>query len=180
MALVLLVGGAQASAPSPSVSVVEPDAGPPVEFPVLDLNASVLDLSLVTGPVDGAVTDAVAPDEQVFTASADVFFEFDSADLSARAVDELARISGEITAVQLATVQVVGHTDAGGTPEYNLDLSQRRADAVRAALAPQLDDATVTADGVGERQPVAPETVDGEDDPEGRAANRRVEIAATR
>lgn len=177
-ALALPAAAAAAATPSPSVTVVEPDAGPAVDLPALDLDAPRLDLFLVTGPVDGAVTDAVAPEEQVFTASADVFFAFDSADLSERARQELARIAEQIQAAGLTSVRIVGHTDAVGDDAYNLDLSSRRAEAVRAFLAEQLPDASFTAEGVGEAQPVAPETIDGQDNPEGRAANRRVEIRA--
>lgn len=177
-AVLLLPVGAAEAATTPSVTVVEPDAGPPVDFPVLDLDAPRLDLFLVTGPADGAVTDAVAPEAQVFTASADVFFAFDSADLSPRAREELARIAQQIDEAGLASVRIVGHTDAVGDDAYNLELSRRRAEAVRAFLAQALPGASLAAEGVGEAQPVAPETVDGQDNPEGRAANRRVEIRA--
>lgn len=173
-----LSGPAVAATPEPSVTVVEPEAGPPVEAPVLDLTDEPLDLALVTGPADGAVIDAVAPEEQVFTASADVFFAFDSADLSDRAREELARIAQQVDEAGLRTVSVVGHTDAVGDDAYNLDLSRQRAEAVRVVLADALADATITAEGVGEAQPLAPETVDGQDNPDGRAANRRVEIRA--
>lgn len=176
--VVPLSGAARAATPEPGVTVVEPEAGPAVEAPVLDLVAEPLDLALVTGPADGAVTDAVAPEEQVFTAAADVFFAFDSATLSDRAREELARIAQQVDEAGLRTISVVGHTDAIGDDAYNLDLSKQRAEAVRAVLTEALPSATVTAEGVGEAQPVAPETVDGQDNPDGRAANRRVEIRA--
>jgi OOP family OmpA-OmpF porin len=60
-------------------------------------------------------------------------------------------------------------------------LSQRRAAAVRDALAPQLPGVDLTVAGRGEADPVAPNTrPDGSDDPVGRAANRRVTLTTTR
>jgi len=185
----LLTTLASAATPTPerTVLVIEPDAGPPVDLPVLPLELPVLplelprlDLFLVTGPVDGAVSDAVAPDEQVFTAAADVFFAFGQAELSERARTELNRVATLISAAGLRAVEVVGHTDAVGSDADNLALSGRRAEAVRAVLAERLPGATLTARGVGEAEPVAPEQVNGADNPDGRAANRRVEIRAVR
>lgn len=178
--LVTTLASAATPTPERTVLVIEPDAGPPVDLPVLPLELPRLDLFLVTGPVDGAVSDAVAPDEQVFTAAADVFFAFGQAELSERARTELDRVATLISEAGLRAVEVVGHTDAVGSDADNLALSGRRAEAVRAVLAERLPGATLTARGVGEAEPVAPEQVNGADNPDGRAANRRVEIRAVR
>jgi OOP family OmpA-OmpF porin len=70
---------------------------------------------------------------------------------------------------------VQGFTDSIGTEEYNLGLSQRRADAVRNYLVEKgVDPKIITAKGYGESNPVA-----SNDTKEGRALNRRVEFAAT-
>jgi outer membrane protein OmpA-like peptidoglycan-associated protein len=67
---------------------------------------------------------------------------------------------------------VEGHTDSQGTDAHNLDLSQRRAESVRAALLARGYDASrVQAVGIGEARPVADNNT-----AEGRANNRRVEI----
>lgn len=67
---------------------------------------------------------------------------------------------------------IEGHTDNVGGPAYNLDLSRRRAVAVREALTAQrIAPARLSADGFGLTRPVAANTT-----PEGRAANRRVEL----
>ncbi len=69
-------------------------------------------------------------------------------------------------------VIVKGYTDSRGTEEYNLQLSQRRADAVKNYLvAKQVSAARITAVGFGESFPVA-----SNDTVEGRQRNRRVEI----
>ena len=70
---------------------------------------------------------------------------------------------------------IVGHTDNQGSLDYNIDLSTRRADAVRNYLMGEhgIDGGTMRAAGVGFLAPVA--TNSSED---GRSQNRRVEIVA--
>ncbi len=73
------------------------------------------------------------------------------------------------------TVEIQGHTDSTGSAEYNLKLSQRRAEAVKAELIRHgIDSARLTTKGYGESMPVAPN-----DTPEGRAQNRRVTYKRT-
>ena len=69
-------------------------------------------------------------------------------------------------------VDVVGHTDSAGTPDYNLDLSHRRAVSVARYLARQgVEARRVRVDGQGERQPIVSNATPAE-----RAQNRRIEI----
>ena len=70
-------------------------------------------------------------------------------------------------------VQIVGHTDAAGDDAANLDLSKRRAAAVKALLVSEfkIDAARLDTDGKGETQPL-----DTNDTPAGKANNRRVEF----
>lgn len=71
-----------------------------------------------------------------------------------------------------------GHTDSRGHDGDNLVTSRRRAEAVRDYLARQgVDPERMTVIALGETRPVAPNaTLQGEDSPQGRAKNRRVEI----
>jgi OOP family OmpA-OmpF porin len=64
-----------------------------------------------------------------------------------------------------------GHTDSRGSDQYNLSLSQRRADAVKAKLVEDygIPGARVSAVGYGESRPIATNNTDS-----GRARNRRV------
>jgi outer membrane protein OmpA-like peptidoglycan-associated protein len=71
-----------------------------------------------------------------------------------------------------AQIVVEGHTDSRGSESYNLDLSARRAQAVRRFLVSQgVDESRIRAEGLGFTQPVADNKT-----AEGRANNRRVEI----
>jgi outer membrane protein OmpA-like peptidoglycan-associated protein len=85
-------------------------------------------------------------------------------------LQEIARLLRDNPQLNL---HVVGHTDNQGAPEYNLDLSRRRAATVVAALAAQYGIAAGRLDsfGCGPYAPAAPN-----DNDEGRARNRRVEL----
>jgi OOP family OmpA-OmpF porin len=84
--------------------------------------------------------------------------------------DEIAKLLQE-----KPELKIVGHTDNKGTPEYNLDLSSRRAANVVVALTGSYGIAAdrLTSEGAGLTQPIA-----SNDTEEGRAKNRRVELVA--
>ena len=63
-----------------------------------------------------------------------VFFDWDRADLTARAREIIAEAASNAGRVQATRIEVAGHADRSGTPAYNQRLSQRRADAVAAEL----------------------------------------------
>src|SRR6184192_172557 len=77
------------------------------------------------GPL-GSGTKLRMPDDQLF--------EYDSATLQSSAIDQLQKLGTLIQRNPKATFTVEGYTDSFGTPEYNLDLSQRRADSVKQYL----------------------------------------------
>ncbi|MGB2675539.1 MAG: OmpA family protein [Candidatus Acidiferrum sp.] len=102
----------------------------------------------------------------------DVLFDTGSHTLKAGAREKLAKISGILLAHPGLTLQIEGHTDSVGSDEFNQQLSERRADAVRDFLAEQgVPVSSITARGFGKTQPVATN-----DTPEGRQRNRRVEL----
>ncbi len=70
-------------------------------------------------------------------------------------------------------LQIEGHTDSTGNADHNLDLSRRRAEAVKGVLVSQftVDAARLTTTGLGSTKPI-----DSNDTPTGRAQNRRVEF----
>ncbi len=115
-----------------------------------------------------------------YTLSADILFDFDKATLRPKAATALKAMSADVRRRFSDPLFVVdGYTDSKGSDAYNMKLSVRRADAVKAFLTEKeaFSSDAVETEGRGEANPVAPnETPSGEDDPEGRQKNRRVEI----
>lgn len=113
----------------------------------------------------------------VITLDDAILFDFDKSDIRADAAGVLDTLSGALGQVPDAeAVEILGHTDAKGDDDYNLALSERRAQAVLEALRQRGVALPATAMGFGESQPVAPNEWDGQDNPAGRQRNRRVEI----
>ncbi|MBL6455343.1 OmpA family protein [Belnapia sp. T6] len=101
-----------------------------------------------------------------------VFFDWDRADLTDRARQIIGEAASAVRRVQSTRIEVAGHADRSGTPQYNQRLSERRAQAVAAELVRQgvsRNEIAVTA--FGESRPLVP-TADGVREPQ----NRRVEI----
>ena len=89
-----------------------------------------------------------------------------------RVIDQLGSFMGKYSD---AKITVEGHTDSMGSDSMNMDLSQRRADSVRAAVTSRgVDGTRIVARGMGESLPVASNA-----DAAGRQQNRRVEIVFT-
>ncbi len=92
--------------------------------------------------------------------------------LSARARDEVGRVAAVLAQFPEHSIIVEGHTDAVGQELANQRLSELRAESVRAAIiAEGISPQRVQGFGLGQGRPVA-----GNDTPQGRAMNRRVEI----
>ena len=117
-----------------------------------------------------------APTAQADVAKYLVFFDWDKATLTPEARRIIATAAEEYKRTGAAKIVATGHTDLSGTPQYNLKLSERRADAVKAELVRLGVPATViTTIGKGEEDPLVP-TKDGVRE----AQNRRVEIVIPR
>lgn len=103
---------------------------------------------------------------------ADVLFETGKYALSQDAQLKLAKLSGIIQAHPGLTLAIEGHTDTTGSADFNMTLSQHRADSVREFLIKQgLAVDTITSKGMGQDNPVADNSTAA-----GRKLNRRVEI----
>ncbi len=114
--------------------------------------------------------------------SGDVLFDFDKWEIKKAAEKTLYKLVKAINGLNVKEVLIEGYTDSKGSESYNLTLSKRRAEAVRAWLIEKgkLKDLKIITKGYGEAHPVAPNTnPDGSDNPTGRALNRRVEIYIT-
>lgn len=107
-----------------------------------------------------------------FTASDRLLFGSDEAALTAAARDAVARIGRLLATLDIPRIRVDGHTDNTGSAAHNLSLSQRRADAVAAALIEAgVRGERVHTRGLGSTLPVAANDTAG-----GRQQNRRVVI----
>lgn len=111
-----------------------------------------------------------------FTIRLEVLFATNSATINPSSYPELDRTVTFLRETSPSATGVIeGHTDSQGADAYNLQLSQRRADAVRKYLVDAgVPASRLTAQGLGETQPVADNTT-----AEGRAQNRRVVLRRT-
>ena len=105
----------------------------------------------------------------------DVLFDTGKADLQPVARERLAKVAGILIAYPDIRVEIDGYTDSTGSLEFNQQLSQQRADAVRNYLASQgVNSSAIRTQGFGPSQPIA-----SNDTPSGRQQNRRVELVVS-
>jgi outer membrane protein OmpA-like peptidoglycan-associated protein len=110
--------------------------------------------------------------EQMLTATfkSDVFFDVNSSTIKPGGYAELDRVANVLAQYPQTMIRVEGHTDQTGSEQYNLQLSERRANAVKNALTQKgIDAARITPVGMGECCPVSSDN----------AANRRVSMVLT-
>jgi len=101
-----------------------------------------------------------------------IFFEFGKATLLPESFPELDRTIRFLTDQPTVEIEIAGHTDSKGSDEFNMKLSQSRAESVMDYIvAGGIGQNRIVAKGYGETRPVAFNTTD-----EGRAMNRRVEF----
>jgi outer membrane protein OmpA-like peptidoglycan-associated protein len=102
----------------------------------------------------------------------DVLFRSGSFELLPGARERLAKVSGIVLAYPTLHVGIEGHTDSIGSDDYNQQLSEHRAQAVRDYFVQQgINSGAVEARGYGKNEPIA-----SNDTAEGRQQNRRVEL----
>lgn len=107
-----------------------------------------------------------------------LYFEFDASSVTPRGNRQLAIIADILSQGSERVIRINGHADALGTDEYNAELSNRRADAIRRALISMgVSPSQVVTEGFGESKPRRPNfNEDGTDNPSGRSQNRRAEV----
>lgn len=156
-----------------SAGVIRDPRARPV-YAVTIVEAAPMEANIVEGPrlvAAGEFDAAFAADGRI--AVYGITFDFDSDVLRPEAAPQIAELAAVLREAPGLRVIVVGHTDGIGAFDYNLSLSQRRAQAVIESLARDhgVDPTRMTAAGAGMAAPVATNRTD-----EGRALNRRVEI----
>lgn len=122
--------------------------------------------------LDGATVERVGEGIKVTFASG-ILFDVNKSDLRPTAQENISKLAEVLNKYPDTNILIEGHTDSDGTEEYNQKLSERRAASVSYFLAQQsVTSSRVTTMGYGELQPVADNS-----NPEGKQANRRVEVA---
>ena len=102
-----------------------------------------------------------------------ILFDVNSATIKPESYGTLKEMANVLNEYADLKVKIIGHTDADGKDDANLDLSKRRAASVKAALAKEfgIDENRMETDGKGESEPI-----DKNDNSAGKANNRRVEF----
>ncbi|MFA6923737.1 MAG: OmpA family protein [Bacteroidales bacterium] len=107
-----------------------------------------------------------------------IYFEFDKATLTAESMEELNYLVSILKKLPNAIVEIAAYSDSIGDEQYNLILSQNRANSVVQYLVDKgISEKLLIPKGCGKTNPLAPNTnIDGTDNPQGRQQNRRVEF----
>ncbi|MCP4044680.1 MAG: OmpA family protein, partial [Gammaproteobacteria bacterium] len=143
----------------------------------IDLGKDQYFLEIYAGPVTDTITSTVVTPplllKKTISLESDVVFEFDKADIKAEASDDLKKVAKVLNEVDFfSEILIVGHTCDMGSDDYNLGLSERRANSVRDFLQNAgLKDVQIRTEGHGEREPRV-----ANDSSANRSRNRRVDI----
>ena len=121
-------------------------------------------------------TDAGTAQQQALAAlktRSVIYFEYDSSEIRSEYLDVVAAHAAYLVKYPTTKVRLEGHTDERGSREYNIGLGERRAQAVRRALASQgVADTQIAPVSYGEERPAVPGS-----DEAAYSQNRRVELA---
>ena len=107
-----------------------------------------------------------------------IFYDYKSSDVNAMAAKELDKLALILKKNKGVNIELTSHTDSKGSNDYNMRLSHERAQKAREYILEKgINSNRITAKGLGETMPVAPnENPNGTDNPAGRAKNRRTEF----
>lgn len=109
-----------------------------------------------------------------------ILYDYDKASLRPESAASLQKLVALMKDNPSVDIQIYSYTDSKGTAGYNQQLSQERAESVVAYLEQQgIAGSRMTAKGMGSSDPIAPNKVDGKDNPTGRQQNRRTAFKIT-
>lgn len=140
-----------------------------------DLAVSQQETKLKNEQLAAALAKLAAKEEErglVITLSGSVLFASNESVLMPAAQNKLNEVADALLATKERKLTIEGHTDSQGSSSHNMDLAQRRAEAVRSYIVSRgYPGNMIVAQGIGEGRPIA-----DNNSAEGRANNRRVEI----
>jgi OmpA-OmpF porin, OOP family len=152
-----------------------------VEFPPIDnveIDTSFLGAGASMGYRMVRFAESTPDFSQVISSSGryvthGILFDTDSDKIKPESAAVIKMIARGLETSPALKMCIEGHTDSVGNPDHNMDLSKRRAEAVKTVLVGQfnVDASRLTTQGMGATKPV-----DSNDTPQGRAQNRRVEF----
>jgi outer membrane protein OmpA-like peptidoglycan-associated protein len=155
---------AQARAREANMAVAQRNAA------VEQANAATVQSAQLQAEVDAL--KAKQTDRGIVLTLGDVLFDTGRATLNPGAAAKMDRLASFLNEHPDRRVQIEGFTDSVGGDAYNQDLSERRAEAVKAALTMRgIDPSRIATEGYGKAYPVASNSDSG-----GRQLNRRVEV----
>lgn len=122
--------------------------------------------------IEGAKVERIGEGIKI-TFSSGILFDVDKSNLKDPYKSELSQLAVILNKYEDTNILLAGHTDSTGSDEYNFELSRRRAQSVASYLSSQnVNYARFSTEGYGKTDPVA-----SNETAEGRALNRRVEVA---
>jgi outer membrane protein OmpA-like peptidoglycan-associated protein len=166
--------------PVPEKPTPEPPTSPPV--PVEPSQVETQPVPVTTTEVEQTLTELNAErtiEGIKINLQDNILFEFDKYAVRSVAKPTLTKINQLLKHYKDAQVFIYGHTDSKGDEDYNLDLSNKRAAAVKYYFVNIFNEepTRLQTKGFGESKPIAPNNnPDGSDNPAGREKNRRVEF----
>jgi outer membrane protein OmpA-like peptidoglycan-associated protein/tetratricopeptide (TPR) repeat protein len=167
------------------IAAIQQDVELSVELPAEELKRRIEetpgDTSMVVKDSSPETLDKPPPgetDPDIYFVLNSIMFEFDSFTLNEAAAKEADRISEAMESNPEIKLELTGHTDEIGADEYNLRLSERRAQSVADYLTSRgIGKERIRVRASGESEPIAINKYeDGTDSPEGRRLNRHVSL----
>ena len=139
----------------------------------MDRQQQALEQSLAQERSQGSLNIVRQPDNSIrLDMPSEVLFDFDSAAIKPSFAPSLGKVANVLQQYPDTNIRVVGYTDSVGSDQYNLGLSQRRAQSVANYLASQgVTPQRLATEGMGEQNPRASNATEA-----GRQQNRRVEM----
>jgi len=156
---------------------IAPAEGGSYDFRMNSSDNSGVEITSVTFQVGGSLDAsgmAKAIEEKGKFTLYGINFDFNQATIKPESEPVLKEVAALLQQQPALRLRIEGHTDNVGKAAYNLDLSKKRAESVKTYLTGkfQIDASRLSTEGYGDTRPIAKNDTD-----EGRAQNRRVELA---